>query len=320
MKTILIAAVAATSLAGSVSASTLTDTFSSYYAFGDSLTDDGKYGVLGAPSLGGRFSNGRTYAEHIADEFEDAGLDNANFALGGATASDANLSPEVPAPLNTFSGQIGAFGAAVASGFAAIPGDNPLVSVLFGGNDFFQGQDMEAAADSVANGIRTIGAIASHTFDDFLVLSLPDIDGSPAFAGSAEAAQATEDFNTQLAMNIIDLRNEGFNIITYDTQSVTDEILADFDNGSPLHDVTNVTEPCTASMTAGGPSCVDLGLDPDTFLFSDAVHPNAVTHRLLGERAIAAVEATVPVPAALPLLLSAVVGFGIAANRRRRVA
>ncbi len=318
MRKILIATVATCGLAMPVAAGTLTDTFTSYYAFGDSLTDDGKFGSLFAPSLGGRFSNGRTYAEYIADEFTDANLDSGNFALGGATASDTNLNPDLPASLNTFFGQIGTFAGAV-TGSLTSPGDNPLVSVLFGGNDFFQGQDMTAAADSVANGIRAIGSIASDTFDDFLVLSLPDISGSPRFAGDPIAKAASDAFNAQLALNIIDLRSEGFNIITFDTDSVTQEILADFANGSPLYGVTNVTTPCTLSMAVDGPNCVADGFDPDTYLYSDAVHPNGVSQRLLGERVIATVEA-VPVPAAMPLMLTAALGFGAAAWRRRRAA
>lgn len=331
MKKLLILVGAVAGLATPVSALTLTDAFTSYYAFGDSLTDDGKLGALGAPSLDGRFSNGRTYAEYIADEFTAAGLDTGNLALGGATGGDIN--PSAFAPLSTFSGQIATFAGALASGFGLptklnppefrpdgpTPGTNPLVSVLFGGNDFFQGQDMLVAADAVANGIRAIGSIASHTFDDFLVLSLPDISGSPAFAGNAVAKAASDAFNAQLALNILDLRNEGFNIITFDTDSVTREILADFANGSPLYGVTNVATPCTASMSTPGPSCVGLGLDPDTFLYSDAVHPNGVSQRLLGERVIARVEA-VPLPASLPLMLTVILGFGAAAWRRRRAA
>lgn len=329
MKKLAIAAVMVAGLAAPASALTIPDFFTSYYAFGDSLTDGGKLGALGAPSLGGRFSNGRTYAEYLADRFTGAGLDTGNLALGGATAGDVN--PAAFTPLSTLSGQIATFTGALASGFGLptklgpppqfqpagpTPGSNPLVSILFGGNDFFQGQDMVAAADAVANGIRAIGSIASHTFDDFLVLSLPDISGTPAFAGSAVAKAASDAFNAQLALNILDLRGEGFNIITFDTDSVTDEILTDFANGSPLYGVTDVTTPCTLSMAAPGPSCVDLGLDPDTFLYSDAVHPNGVSQRLLGERVIATLEA-VPLPAAMPLMLVAIAGLGLAARHRR---
>lgn len=335
MKFILVAAVAVTSLTGAAAASTLTDVFTSYYAFGDSLTDDGKLGALGAPSLEGRFSNGPTYAEYIAAEFSAVGHDTGNLALGGATGGDVN--PAAFSTLSTFAGQITTFTDALTDGFGLptgpnppqsqpngpAPGSNPLVSVLFGANDFFQGQSVIGAADAVADGIRTIGSITSHTFDDFLVVSLPDIGGTPAFSDpsvSAAATAATNAFNERLALNIIDLRNEGYNIIELDSASVVQEILDDVALGGPQYGVTDSTRPCTASMSVNGPSCVDLGVNPDTLLFSDAVHPNGVAQRLLGERAIATIEASVPVPAALPLLLTAFAGFGFVATRRQRTA
>lgn len=133
------------------SASSVTDIYTSYYAFGDSLTDDGKFGMLAPPSLGGRFSNGPTYTEHIADQFIAAGLDTGNLALGGATGGPVNLNPA--GPLSTFGGQIATFTNTLANGVglptsadfsttkptAPAPGTNPLVSVLFGPMTSFSG-------------------------------------------------------------------------------------------------------------------------------------------------------------------------------------
>ncbi len=338
MKNVLIGVITTIALATPAMSSSLTDVYSSYYAFGDSLTDDGKLGFLSAPSLEGRFSNGPTYAEYIEDRFVAAGRDTGNLALGGATAGDVNLAPL--GALSTFSGQIDTFKSALAAGFGLptklapvpefkptgpAPGANPLVSVLFGANDFFQGQSVIAAANAVADGIRAIGAIASHTFDDFLVLSLPDIGGSPAFAGagSAAATAATDLFNAQLALNILALEAEGFNIIGFDTMAVVDDILEDIASGGTKYGILDATTPCTVSLSAPGPSCLDLGIDPDTLLFSDAVHPNAVAHRLLGERALVALEdnlAAIPVPASLPLILTAFASLALIRRRRRAAA
>jgi len=178
MFTRLMAAGLAATLALPAQASTLGDYYTSYYAFGDSLTDDGKFGILFPPSLGGRFSNGPTYAELVADRFEAAGRDTT-------------------------------------------PGDNPLVSVLFGGNDFFQGKDLIAAADSVADGIRAIAATAGQSFDDFIVATLPDVGLTPAFlgAGSAFATAGADTFNARLRSNITDLRAEGLRIIYFDSDA-----------------------------------------------------------------------------------------------------
>jgi phospholipase/lecithinase/hemolysin len=340
MKHLIGAAIVAVSFGSAAFASTITDTFTSYYAFGDSLTDNGKLGALDPPSLEGRFSNGPVYAEYIADLFVDAGLDTGNIALGGARAGG---SVNLAAPLSTFSGQIATFASSLFGGFglptkllptvelasaAPIPGSRSLVSVLFGANDIFGGLDPAGAADAVASGIRSIGALGSQ-FNDFLVLSLPDIGKTPAFAGpdAAAATAATNVFNFQLSENIDSLRGEGFNIFAFDTNEVLDDIFADAALGGPEYGVVDVSTPCTVSVgyaldpTLTNPfNCVDAGVDPNKLLFIDGVHPNGVAHELIGERVIAQLDATlapVPLPATLPFLLAGMIGMGAVARRRR---
>ena len=330
MFTRIMAAGLAATLAMPAAALTITERFTSYYAFGDSLTDDGKFGALFPPSLEGRFSNGRTYAEYLADEFTAADLDTGNLALGGATAGDVNLQPA--GPLSTFGGQIETFAGSLASGFGLPtafdfsaqqadgpqPGSNPLVSVLFGGNDFFQGFDMVAAANSVADGIRDIAGLGDgDTFNTFLVLDLPDVGGSPAFsdpAASTFATGSTNIYNAQLTLNLIDLESEGLNIVGFDSSIVFDRILADINAGGALYDITS-TGACTASLSDPGPSCLDLGIDPDTLAFSDGVHPSGAVHAVLGEAVVARVAA-IPLPATAPLVLLAIAGMGWAGRRR----
>ena len=87
MKTTITALALAVGMAGAAHAKTFTDTFTGFYSFGDSLTDDGKFSQLFPPSEGGRFTNGLTWAELIEDQFIAAGRDTGNLALGGATAS-----------------------------------------------------------------------------------------------------------------------------------------------------------------------------------------------------------------------------------------
>ncbi len=336
------AAILAATIALPAQAGTITDTFTSFYSFGDSLTDDGKFGALSAPSLDGRFTNGLTWAEYIEDDFIAAGHDTGNLALGGATAGPVNLNPA--GPLSTFGGQIATFAGALAAGVGLptkilpsletkpngpAPGSNPLVSVWFGANDIFQGFNPIDAANSVADGIRAIGSIAGHSFDDFLVMSLPDIGQTPAFsgAGSAAATAATDLFNAQLWLNIKTLETEGFNIVGFDSGTVTQAILDDIATGSLQFGILDATNPCTVSLGAAlnpnapaQPSCVDFGIDPNSLLYVDAVHPNAVAHQLMGEAATSALEASlapVPLPASLPMLLAA---FGLAGLIRRRAA
>ncbi|MDX2350661.1 MAG: hypothetical protein QNK32_09755 [Porticoccus sp.] len=76
--------------------------------------------------------------------------------------------------------------------------------------------------------------------------------------------------------------------------------------------------PCRESFGLPGPSCLDGGIDPDTLLLNDSVHPNGVAHRVWGDRAISALEAaTVPTVGTLPLMLLGVcIAMGMARQRR----
>lgn len=338
MKTTMIAVLtASTLLASTATAGTISDVFTSYYAFGDSLTDDGKLDdtALHPLSDDGRFSDGPTWAEYLEDEFDGTGKNTANLAIGGATGDDENYFP-INA-LSTFAGQVATFAAAVTSGGflpvrtsttdtvtpqATAPGSNPLVSVLFGGNDMFQSaaraiekgiseaQVLSDAADAVADNIRAIAALGDgSTFDDFLVLSLP-----------SDGTGASDPYNTQLALNMLALQGEGLNIISYDTNIAYGEIIGDaLFNGGGVFGITDVSTPCVPSLsqTPTATPCAN----PDAFALTDSVHPNSVVQAHLGSRVISAVEASVapvPLPAGGVLLIA---GLGtLAAVRRKKAA
>lgn len=332
---ILCSVALAIGMTGAAQAASFTDIYTGFYSFGDSLSDDGKFTQLDPPSFGGRFSNGLVWAERIEDQFTAAGHDTGNLALGGATATSFN--PAVP--LSTFAGQVATFTGALAGGGGLptrvlpsvetkpngpAPGTNPLLSVWFGANDIFQGFSPIDAANSVANGIRQLNSIDPGVFDDFLVVSLPDIGASPAFTGDGAkaATKASRLFNWQLAMNVLDLENEGINIIGFQPNRILNKIIEDVGAGKFSYGIFDVTTPCTLSV--GAPlnpnvtnpgSCLDLGVDPNTLLFVDGVHPNAKAHEMFAE-AVGTKLSSVPVPAGLPLMLSALVGLGFAARRR----
>lgn len=343
MKTVLLAAAAVFGLSGAAGAASIADRFSAFYSFGDSLSDDGKFSQLDPPSVGGRFTNGRVWAEWIAEDFAAIGKDTGNLAIGGAVAADPDPNPLVP--LTTFASQVATFGNALSSGIglptrilpvpgqkssAPAPGNNPLLSVWFGANDLFAGLNPVTAADAVATNIRALNALAPAVFDDFLVVALPDMGKAPAFSGAdaLAASQASGLFNLRLAQNIAALRAEGLTILGFDPAETLRKIYDDIENnGGARYGILDANTPCTIRMgaaldpTFSNPgSCLDLGIDPDTLLFADAVHPNAVAHRLFAEDLEAAFGddvSPVPLPAGLPLLLSALAGLGALAGRRR---
>ena len=340
-KTLTTVFTAATFCASFASAGTLTETFTSYYAFGDSLTDDGKIDDANLQNISddGRFSTGPVYAEYIAEEFEGAGQDTGNLALGGATASTPT--PPASNPLSFFAGQIGVFANALLNSTPLPPatravdpqpalnipepGSNPLVSVFFGANDLFglQSYDettIQGFADAVATGIRTLGSLAGGgVFTSFFVLDLPDTGATPAAASgvfnltASELTDATNVFNAQLALNMGLLRDEGFDIIEFDTSAAIDALILEATSDPSSTPITELFVPCTASLgDASGLDCTLLGGDPEAFAFADGVHPNGFVQSRLGDAAISqlnAATAPVPLPAGGALLIGAVSVF-----------
>ncbi len=344
MKYALMAACAVIVSAPVSHAQDLSQFFSSYIAFGDSLTDDGKFEGTpfepGLPSLGGRFSNGPTYAEIIAQDFTAAGQFSANFAIGGATARLENENA-LPPQFGTFSGQVATFSGVILDPIArAAVGDRPLFSVLFGGNDVLQNVglpsdgDIETgvgalAASAVEANIRAIGAL-DDDFNDFLVINLPDVSQTPLFqnplfgadALASLAALESEGFNDQLAMSIDSLRSDGFNIIEFDLNSfsATQQAEAEargIDILTPCSfDLSNPGPEGTCVFSPGSPDDTDLSL-ADNFFFIDGVHPNAASQAGTALALQAAVgTAVVPLPAGLPLLLTGLGLFGVLRMRR----
>lgn len=334
MKKILLAAATLTVTAGAADAAPLdySAPFTSYFAFGDSLTDDGKAGMLAPPSFGGRFSNGITYAEHLAADFAASGKVSGNFAIGGATAELDNetVYPSLAAEaIGTFAGQIAAFDFGLSSTpLGALVGDNPLISVLFGANDISQdlgealpGQIGIAAANAVSAGIVALNTLDAK-FDDFVVINLPDLSTVPNFANAAFpgfpfaglAQIESQEFNRQLADNMQFLREtSGLNIIEVDLAGFLAGTLAD-------PGTLNVTDPCTTSLVvpdlinncAVTPTGVDISL-ADNFLFVDGVHPNRAAQAGFANQVRIAL---VPLPAGLILLLTGLVGFALIGRSR----
>ncbi len=331
------AAVSAACLLPAIAANSAT--FTSYVAFGDSLSDDGKLG-LPEPYFDGRFSSGPVWTDFIGQRFDYAGLPTFNFALGGATAGDANINsngifvesldpalndPEYPAilqPFATFNRQIDVL---ASLNPAAILGDNPLVSVLLGANDIFQGGNPIDAANAVADGIQRVIDLAP-TLNDFLVSTLPQLGDAPALDGKTIADRFNEVLDTRLSVydgtniNIIDLNQDIFRAELFPQ-------LASLG-------VTNLTEPCLVAPTLTSPAsdCTITGFEPDgtpirdlsiadTYYLIDSVHPSGPVQAAFGAFAIetlgSSLPAPVPLPAALPLMLVGVAGFGLVARRRK---
>jgi outer membrane lipase/esterase len=79
-------------------------------------------------------------------------------------------------------------------------------------------------------------------------------------------------------------------------------------NGGAVYGITNVTMPCGPFPGSIGDACA-------VSLFSDALHPSARAHQILGQQALLAVG-VIPEPATALLMLAGVAGL-LTARRRR---
>ncbi len=309
-------------------AATLTDRYSSFWVFGDSLSDPGNlYAASGnttppsPPYFNGRFSNGPVWAESVTVSFLSAGRAAGNYAFGGATAvTNADQIPDFATQTHLY----GATGAPVA-------GSRPLASVFFGANDIL---DAVAAFDAQSDALQQVGAAALAAADavgagvqalaqtgvrDFAIWDVPDIGLTPRFqlllpqGAAALGSYASSIFNAQLGGIIAGLTASGLNVTRIDTTGLFAAVVAD----PAAYGLGNTTLPClfpdAASAAAfGQPQLCDATAAAGR-LFFDTIHPNAVAHQVLAAN-FAATVAPVPLPATGPLLI---VALGLVAIRRR---
>ena len=285
-----------------------------FVVFGDSLSDPGNAFVLvrdvevppfdnlipDAPYARGalHFSDGATWVEqlsildHALPSTGPALLNPAmfsNYAVGGARARHAgffDLSTQVGLFVNDFSGQtptealyvVFVGGNDVRDALAALARD-PTFATSLG--------ILNAALTAIRDNLLTLRAAGASSF---FVVNAPDVGLAPAVRLLGPAAQGAAtflaaQFNAGLEAILNGLESgSGLNIVRFDVFRVLNEIVA-----TPgAFGLTNVTQPCIAVNANAQPFCAN----PDTFLFWDGIHPTVAGHRILAERARAALNAT----------------------------
>lgn len=339
-------AVLACFLTGSAAvANPVTDAFTSFWALGDSLSDEGNmpglayyysttdfssfpfvrsmsgYVTGGNTYLAndefgfdrGRFSNGPTWAEIVSDRFEDAGRATRNLAVAGSSATQSPLIQgllldDLDEQLDDLTGLSASFGA------------RPLVSLWFGANDLFNAMsdgDLLDTAREAADAITDAAlALAAKGVRDFIIPNLPALARTPRYALiepdlADEAAASTAVFNARLAQNIAGLKGQGLGVIDVDAYGALNRFMDD----PARYGLTDVTIPCIfpddgAASDAGQPrQCADA----QGRLYFDEVHPGYETHAYISEYVWGEVQAAltpaVPLPAGGVLLLTALGGL-----------
>lgn len=322
-------AAAAIAVAGTgASASSFSDPYTSFWALGDSLTDNGNTfafaptAIPSPPYFNGRVSSGPTYAEYLAADFTAQGKPTDNLAFSGALAvANGDLIPDLG--LQAFAPvPIYADGGTGLAARAAQFGARPLVSLFFGSNDVLdalgRGEDAGAAATAAAGEVLAgIAGLSTFGVRDFLVLGLPDfgliprLNGLPAPVRDAATA-AARTFDEAIAAGLGGLP-AAVQVTQIDVFTAIRDLVDDPD---PLG-LTNTTDAClTFGVDADGDRTITgLCTDPSVYAFFDDIHPTGTVHAALADT-VRVTVAPVPLPAAGWALLAGL--GGLAALTRRR--
>ncbi|MBI2510806.1 MAG: autotransporter domain-containing protein [Opitutae bacterium] len=258
-------------------------TFSTYYFFGDSLTDSGNTFALtgspGAPYYQGRVSNGITYAEYLAPGLAAAATTSSNgarlnFAFAGATATVGSAVPNLQTQVAMYQ----------ARGIAAKA--DGLYVVLAGANDLLNTVSVPAtqngpaltnagvaASSAVATAVKSLATLGAK---NVLVLSLPDISKTPRFTtGSGAPAAALIQVGSYAFNNDIKGRllasgiGADVNLTVFDLNSVLATVLA-----NPQRFGFSITNQDYVDILLAGGSPGDAG----QYVFWDGIHPTTKMH------------------------------------------
>lgn len=312
-KLLLAAAITASSLSASA--------YSGITIFGDSLSDTGNvYAATGftnppPPYFNGRFSDGPVWVETLASGLGFAAQSTASFLGGNNYAfGGARMNSSLPVP-----GVIQQMGGLWAPSHPSAD-PNALYVVVGGGNDMRDARSAfttnsaadqagrQAAAQAAAgNLVNSLGFLASRGAKDVLISSLPDLGATPeaALLGlQFSSTDVTQRFNAQMAFVMSAGASFGLNMHFLDMAALSASVVDDaLNHGGATYGITNVFTPCGAFAGSIGIGC-------DVSLFSDALHPSARAHGLIGRAALAAVTA-VPEPQSIVLVAVALLALGL---------
>jgi phospholipase/lecithinase/hemolysin len=284
--------------------------FDEVFIFGDSLSDAGNiwqltgetskapYAVVPTRpyAIGGHhFSNGKTWAERLAQKLNDnrggkASLRNArkngNYAFGGARArsGSGNSSPDSTTQIGMYLTDYGN------------ASEDALYVVQFGGNDLRDAL-VAAASDpgaafiviqtAVQDLVASIQTLYVAGARNFLVANAPNIAHAPAVKMSGASGAAglfTGLYNGMLEGGLqgLEIANEDINIYRLDMAGFTDDVVANPGD----YGLTDTEFPCLIFFTESDAKCDN----PEERLFWDGLHPTAAGHKALSVVAIAVVN------------------------------
>ncbi|MBU1054392.1 MAG: hypothetical protein KKC46_11260 [Proteobacteria bacterium] len=261
--------------------------FENIVAFGDSLTDNGKYPTERNTYLNdvhgfGYFTDGAVWVETLTSTMGSSTL--YDHAYGGATTSYDNP--------KAFGSLIYGLQWQLENAYPSVGGNDTLFTVWAGANDFFQVRDFSLAATNI---VTALGKLKENGAQNILVPNLPDLGMTPGFYNNtdpnvttAQASAWTQGFNNQLhsGLQAFAGENSSMNIYFLDVYALFSDLLL-MDNGE--------INPVYLSS-----------------LFYDDFHPNSIGHTILAAEAYNVLQSgpmSAPIPGAVWLLGSGFLGF-----------
>ena len=303
--------------------------FGQYYAFGDSLSDNGRVlretgydapAVVGplifnAPGIyqGGRWSNAPNFTEVVPSLIGVPSVPANSFAVGGAVSVHQDPSPllspafawGLPDQIDTFASRVGRFAS------------NDLINLWIGYNDLTQipttatqAAQNASIAGIVSNTTSAITRLAALGGRDFVVFDQqtyrPDGRGSLA-----------QELNAELGAALQPLSASGLNILYFDVNSILNGLRA---NPTAFGFLPNAgTVACNADP-ACAPNGATTGLE-NQYISPEGIHLTGPVNTIVAQALARELNASlaVPEPGTLALLISGLGGMvGILRVRRRQ--
>lgn len=178
--------------------------FTQLIAFGDGLTDMGRWGALtnnryppSPPFIGGRWTNGPVWAEVLADKLGIPLKPELNFALGGATTGHYNINEGLRNALQLDSSVVlPGMLAQVEAYLAAGTIDTSALHILWaGGHDIGSyldyGRPDLATYPPAANYRAAALKLADAGVKAILLGDMPDVGKTPLYFGTPRQEQAS---------------------------------------------------------------------------------------------------------------------------------
>jgi len=294
--------------------------FSTLYAFGDSLSDAGSsdsavmslYKTLGnncdpahfcPPYFDGRISNGPVASEQLAAALFPSGVTTSNFrsyAVAGANSGDSNSGFDIGGLINLPGMKQEVDNYLTDANGQADP--NALYFVWGGANDFLGGDPAATAAQNIGGYVSALaGAGAKH----ILVPNLPDLSLTPFGQDHAPEAHAySVAFNSELATQLgnVDQQFPGTDIFRFDSYSFLNGVIQD----PARYGFTDTGDPCLTGLIPCG--------NEDQQLFWDDFHPTTRADAVIAS----AFASAVPEPEMISMFIAGLVVLGFAGAKRRR--